>query len=557
MARSHALWAACGLLVAAAVLATPAAAAPVRPASDQTLTTAHFAVHYYTDSTAADYSTATEAGDIAAYAERSYTTETGWGFPAPVNDGDGLIDIYLDDLSGLPGVIGYVVPDNGTSPDSGRIVLATPAQMVDIADEEHLTLAQEEQKTVAHELFHLVQFATWESSAASDYWLFEGSAQWAGFSAIGYPSGSVVTTVGPTDIALDCRDSIPGQQMCDPDPYVDGGYSRWAFFQLLASKFGNTFLQGVLANGAGGQTAATALANAIAAKGGSLTDVFTDYSVALMTGNFGVPALAAVRPSVYANVVGGTKTATLAPLTVPVGHLATRYLTFQRGDGDGSHACYAATLTITVTLPSGTSSRPYFFWDAPNSAPAALSVNGNTATTTVPWDTCAWGSTRGWLSLPNASTTVDAATFTVASSVTVDPNTPAAAASAPAATTIWGTPVPVPTTDVAPLIDVFGPELLTLSASHPTIRLIVSSSGVGSVNATLGAKVLGSRTLRAGSNDLRFVVPKGLLTSLRRSAIAKNLLTLTPMSTSGLAAGQPVTRRVTIAQAPKTKKPKK
>src|SRR5689334_24379508 len=53
-------------------------------------------------------------------------------------------------------------------------------------------------------------------------------SQWAGFSAIGFPTGSVVTSVGPADIALTCMDDISGNQMCDPDSYVDGGYSRWA-----------------------------------------------------------------------------------------------------------------------------------------------------------------------------------------------------------------------------------------------------------------------------------------------------------------------------------------
>lgn len=567
MPRTRLLGAALAVVLAAGTLASATSAVARPPATDHTLTTAHFVVHYNTgvDPTTgtplADWSSQAQASDVAAYAEQAYAVETSWGFPSPANDGDGLIDIYLEDLSGLTGVIGYASPDGAApypSPDSGAIVLAVPSQMQTFADGEKLTLAQEEQKTVAHELFHLVQFATWVPNNLSDYWLLEGSAQWAGFSAIGDPSGSVVTTVQPPSLALDCRDDIPGNQMCDSDPYQDGGYSRWVFFQILANKYGTSFLESVLANGAAGQSAITALSNAIATKGGSLGDAFTDYSVALMTGNVGIPALSGIRPTAFANVPGGTKTATLAPLSVPVDHLATQYVTFQRGDGDGSHACYAATLSITVTVPSGTASRPYFFWDNTGSTPVALSVNGSTATTTVPWDTCAWGAKQfGWLSIPNASTTVDGASFTVASSVTVDPNTPAAAASAPTGPTIWGTTVPVPTTDVAPLIDVFGPELLTLSTSNPTIRLIVSSSGVGSVNATLGSAKLGSRSLRAGSNDLRFVVPKGLLTSLRRAAIAKNLLTLTPMSTSGQAAGQPVTRHVLIAHAPKTAKAKK
>ena len=219
--------------------------------------------------------------------------------------------------------------------------------------------------------------------------------------------------------------------------------------------------------------------------------------------------------------------------------------------------CFAATLSINIAMPAGTSAQPYYFWDVPGSTPQALSVNGSTASITVPWDTCDWGSARGWLSIPNAGTNVDAADFTVTSSVTVDTNTPAMAGQAPAPTSVWGTPVPVPTADLPPSIDVFGPELLQLSAKTPMIRLIVDSSGPGTVTATLGATALGNYSLRAGNNDVRFAVPKSMLTSLRRSASASNVLTLTPMSVSGNVAGQAVTRQVVIAAAPKAVKHKK
>ena len=544
---------------AACVFALPAAAVPLpRPASDHTITTTHFVVHYYSDPTALDYSTETQAGDIAAYAERAYALDQSWGFPAPANDGDSHVDIYLADLSLFPGVIGYAEPDGSSpfpSPDSGAIVLATPTQMGTFATQENLTLADEEQKTVAHELFHLVQFATWVPNSLSDMWLLEGSAQWAGFSAVGFPSGSSVTTVGPADIALNCRDNLAAHQMCDPDPYIDGGYSRWGFFQSLANRFGSSFLQGVLTNGKAGQSAVDALANAIAAKGASLSDVFTDYANALMTGGFGVSALATVRPNAHDNVAVGIGTATLPALKVPVNHLAVRYVTFQRGNGSSAAACYAASLTITVTIPSGTGSRPYFFWDVPNSSPTPLAVNGGTATITVPWDTCNWGSVKGWLSLPNASTGVDAADFGVSASVTVDNTTPASASTAPAPTNVYGQVVPVPTTDVPPSIDVFGPELLKISAKDRRIRLIVQSSGPGTLQAALGSTALGSSPLRAGNNDVRFAVPAGLVAALRRASVSgANVLTLTPLSASGAATGEVVLRHVSIAPAAKKKK---
>jgi hypothetical protein len=94
---------------------------------------------------------------------------------------------------------------------------------------------------------------------------------------------------------------------------------------------------------------------------------------------------------------------------------------------------------------------------------------------------------------------------------------------------------------------------LQLSAKSPTIELLIDSSGPGTLNATLGSTKLGSYSLRAGNNDVRFVVPKSMLTSLRRSASAANLLTLTPMSPLGTVTGTAVTRQVVIAATPKPK----
>jgi hypothetical protein len=556
-----------GVTLAVALLAgVLASAAPARPGvGEYTLSTTHFVVHYYSDidltgAIKPDWSSETQAGDVAAYAEQAYSLLTGWGYPKPVNDGDGKTDIYLEDFTNFAGVDAFDNIDGISAPTSGWIEMATPTQQQVFADSDGLSLAQQEQMELTFGLLNLSMFGTWLPDASTgDDWLPFGAAQWAGFASIGFPVGTEASALSSPDIALDCSSTVALTQKCDEDAYVDDGSARWAFFQLLATKYGNSFLKNVFANGALGQGAATALSNAIVAKGSTLASVFDEYAEKLMDGDFSTAATTSFRPPVQLNVPGGIKTATLPPVTVPVDHLSARYLTFTRGDGDSSHACFAATLAINVAMPAGTSSQPYFFWDVPGNSPQALSVSGNTASITVPWDTCFWGATTGWLSLPNASTTVDGANFTVTSSVTVDQNTPATAAPPPPAATVWGTTVPVPTTDVAPSIDVFGPELLQVSSTSPAIRLIVESNGPGTLNAALGTTVLGTGQLRAGNNDLRWTLPKGLLTSLRSSASATNLLTLTPMSPSGAASGSPVMLHVVItapAKAKKAKKPK-
>lgn len=551
------------LLVAIVAAGALAGAAPasrdciVGAPSDHTLCTQHFAVYYFTDLTssgspAPDYATETQAGDVAAWAEQAYAAYLSMGYTAPLVGPDGYIDIYVNDLSGPPAVESFWDWSGlGPGPSSGFFEIATPTQLATFASANNITPDQEEQQEIALNVFHMFQLAVWTPTTNADMWLANGAATWAAFHSSPF---APTEAMGNPDIALDCSDSLGGgHRMCDPKLYDDAGFARWAFFEMLATKYGNDFLKGVFANDAANQPSTTALSNWLASKGTTLAATYTDFVNRFMSGTIGPAALASLRPPSYVSVATGA-TAVSAPKIVafvPANHLAARYVTFKRGDGDGSHACYAATLTVKMSIPAGTSSQPYFYSNAPGSAPQALTISGSDASITVPWDTCDWGSVSGWVSVPNASTSVDGAGFTISYTMTVDMTTPATS-SVPSPTSIWGTNVPVPTTDVTPTIDVFGPEVLRLSAADPTIRLIVDSSGPGFLTASLGSFVLGSGELRAGNNDLRFAVPKSMLSAIRRSSSAANLLTLTPVSLAG-AAGPAVTRQVVVTAVPKPK----
>ena len=231
---------------------------------------------------------------------------------------------------------------------------------------------------------------------------------------------------------------------------------------------------------------------------------------------------------------------------VAVGHLSGRYVQLVPGDGSTNGSCSGATLALTVAIPSGVMSAPYVFLDTPNSTPQAMSVSGSTATATIPWSTCG-SSAPAFVSLPNATTTttVNGTEFVLNGTVTVDPNSRPTAPAPPPQVKLPGTAIAVPTTDVVPSIELYGPELLRLSSTATQIRLIVSSSGPGTVQASLGALALGVGTLRTGNNDLRFDLPRAALSSLRRSAASGNVLTLTPLSPEG-AAGSPLVRQVAI-----------
>jgi hypothetical protein len=537
------------IVLGAAAFTNPAFGARPSPlAFPNTVGSTHFLVHFQSDMVGSpQYAiTQTQAGDIAGYAERALSAELADGYPAPLSDvgvdGDPRIDIYVDDLTGT-GALAYAQPDTWSSPDTGYIVLAgnDPADALT----EHV---------VAHELFHLVQFGIWLSANdPADFWLYEGTAEWMGYRVDGYAGNF---ELGPSDMSLDCRDPFGTQECNTSDDYMNNGYSRWPFFEYLSEKFGASFEKDVFAQGAAGApTATAALANAIAAKGTTLADVFNAWSTAQMTGGYTVAALQTTKPDPYAAVSTGTTSGPLPVQRAAVNHLAVRYIEFDPGDGDATAACYQATLALTVTIPAGTLSKPTFYWDGLGSTPVPLSINGSTATASIPWNTCTWEANEGMLSLPNASQNVDSADFVVTSTLTVDTTKPANATTAPTPVSVWGQVVPVPAAELPPSIYVYGPELLTLSASDKQLRIIVESSGDGSLQATIGSTSLGAGALRAGNNDLRFTLPASLLVSLRQSADASNILTLTPVAISGGAKGQPVTRQVLIQANTTSTKP--
>jgi hypothetical protein len=541
----------------AGVLAQPSLAA--RPSLPFSLDSAggHFQVHYQSDVnpaknplTAGWAITETQAGDIAALAERAYAKELADGYAAPPNDGDGRIDLYVTDEedAGSTGpcsnpILGLATPDTfGVPVSSGYVELngCVPQGM--------------NQHTIAHELFHLIQFGIWIPTPVSDYWLLEASAEWMGFRADGYGIGNGLA-LGPSDMALDCRDPIFTNKCDLSGAYKNDGYSRWAFFEYVTERFGASFVKDVFAQGAAGAgTATQALAGALAARGTTLADVYDDWTSVDMRSAYSAGLLQGLPPTPYTTVQTGQKAGTVASLAVPVNHLSTRYVEFARGGGTATapRACFAATLSISVTLPAGTSSKPVFWWAAPDSAPVPLAVSGSTASATLPWDTCTWLTAAGFLALPNASTSVDAADFQVTATMTVDTTKAATATAPPPEATLYTPVVPVTSAETAPVLAAFGPEVLRVGTTERYVRLIVQSNAEGAVRATLGSVDLGAVALRPGNNDVRFRLPKGIQLRLRRVAGTAKLV-LTPMSPQGHVLGAPVLRTIAFMAPAKTK----
>jgi hypothetical protein len=537
----------CATGIGAAVLAGPVfAARPTLIALPNSVATTHFVVHFQTDPTVPGAATQTTAGWIAAKAETAYSAELADGYAAPLSDGalggDARTDIYITDLS-TSQALGLSIPDTANPQTSGYILLdgTTPEQ----AFTAH---------TVSHELFHLIQFGIWATGGLTDDWLYEGTAEWMGYRSTGYDTSGGLE-LGPADMSVDCSDP-QGFAGCDlRDPYANGGYSRWGFFEYLGEKFGASFVKNVFTQAAGSGTSIGGLVGALAAKGTTLSDIYNAWSTADMSGGYSVSALQAYRPAPLSIISAGAKAGTILSSTVTVNHLATEYIAFTKGDGDNSHPCFAATLSLAVAIPAGASSKPAFFWDAKDSAPVQLAINGGTASASVPWDTCNSPGKKAYLSLPNGSQTLDGASFAVTASLAVDTSKPVTATPPPDLVALPGV-ITAPTASVVPTIEVFGPEVLRLSATTQQVRLIVAASGEGTLQAQLGSLSLGAQTLRGGNNDVRFTLPKGILAALRRSAATSNVLTLTPVAGNGTATGPSVTRKISVAPAKKAKRPR-
>ena len=81
---------ACAAFAAALAVAVPrASAVEPFPVGPRTLQTAHFLIHYECDPVNSAYIQQQKAGDIGGWAERAYALYRSWGYPAPVDDGDG------------------------------------------------------------------------------------------------------------------------------------------------------------------------------------------------------------------------------------------------------------------------------------------------------------------------------------------------------------------------------------------------------------------------------------------------------------------------------------
>lgn len=499
-----------------------------------TLSNGDFTVHYNGDDTntnCANAVTEEKAGDVLGMLERARTFYTGMGWPVPAAGVNVSIDDFAADGTCAP--FGNGLPFGVATPldrwdafvEGGNIHL-----------DAHTGLTYH---IIAHEVFHLVEEGI---APGVDQWLQEGSAEWAAVRADRAAGGAEKNP----DRTLDCVGS-----RCGDAEYDKNGYPGWMLFEYLAERYGDADVKAVWDQAAAnpGAQGTSDLANVLPS-GTSLASFFNDYTTARMTGSFTIPSLAGTRPAAFASIPVPTTSGALPDTPVAVNHLAVRYVTFAHGS-DPTAPCFAATLTLNVAVPAGVASTPTYYANTKGASPQPLTVSGSTASITVPWNTCA-GSPLAYLSLPNDSLGADGREFAVTGSVSVDPSSPAAPTDPPPGVHVIGTPVPAPTSDPAPTLNVYAPEVIKVSSKTRLLRFVVFSSGDGKLGAVLGSVGLGSAALRSGNNDVRLVLPSRLFQSLRAKSVS-NVLQLTSMSPAGTR-GATFTRHV-VVQKPAKKKP--
>lgn len=507
-----------------------------------TLSNANFTVHYDgndEDLTCNDFITEEDAGDIAGMLDRSRKFYAGMNlsWPAPNPDTtDNHVHVAVENFQTGCAVYGV----NPSLSDRWDAVLEPIGGG---ADNIHLNMAKQglSYPVIAHMVFHLVEDAM-PPAPGIDQWLQEGTAEWASIRANGAVSGFGVNP----DRTLDCVGT-----RCGDTEYDKNGYPGWILFEYLAERYGDQKVRDVWEQA---KTTASGVAamSAVLPSGTSFAQFFNDYTTARLTGDFTLTGLKGQLPTVWAQIPVDTNDADLPTANVAVNHYAVRYLTFLHGS-DPTQPCFAARLDLNVEIPPGVVSTPTYYANTKGALAQPLTVSGSSASISVPWNTCA-GSPNAYLSLPNDSANSDGLEFKVTGHVDVDPTLPASPSPPPPGVTVIGTPISAPTSDPAPTLKIYAPEVIKVSSKTRLLRFVVFSSGDGRLGAVLGSAGLGSAALRSGNNDVRFVLPTQLFQKLSKKSTS-NVLQLTSESPSG-AKGATFTRHVVVQKPPK-KKPKR
>lgn len=208
-----------------------------------TIETEHFIVHY-TDK-GVDSATPSFAQAVAETMEEVYEiqiTQLGWS-PPPTDGilgGDDRYDVYLSDVLGYQGVLGFAQPEisQGDNPFT-KVIEASASYAYFVLDNDFdpnqifgdVDPIAMMRATAAHEFHHIIQFGYDMNDSHS--WLYEGTASWM----------EIETFIEDEDASGYLPELFNYPEICfGADGFADptgGGmrYASWLFFEFLTTEY--------------------------------------------------------------------------------------------------------------------------------------------------------------------------------------------------------------------------------------------------------------------------------------------------------------------------------
>jgi hypothetical protein len=410
-----------GLVLAA--LAPARALAASRPDLPVQVTSAHFAVRASARSLYVDA--------VAPAAEKALAVETALGFPAPLDDGDGRIDIYVTGIAN-PDASGLAIPESYASQTTGFIEL-DPSRYV----------PDQTASIVAHELFHLIQYSIYRFMSPMTA---EATANWMARRVA--PGGFAAPLWAP----LDCTP-------CEMHSAAHNPYGRESFYAFLADRYGPSIIRELLSDQAtlGPATSYASplrvVDDVLARRGTSTSALYPSYAYSVAAAGEPDTRLTLAAPG-------------SAVATTDIDRLAARRFLIDQAGGPCDPS--AQTLTVTVTAPGGTPAAALVV----TGVATELQRSGDTLTLSMRWSPCLPG-TAPLLVVANPSSTDGIAQADVRVQLGAGP--------APAAT---AQPA-VPAAQKSASLQVGAPS----RAAGTSVPVAVATSGAGALTVLGGARV--------------------------------------------------------------------
>jgi hypothetical protein len=365
----------------------------------------NFLVHFTSTPGDPNAITPSAAQQLAANGERALgDMKSRLGFPSPMDDGDGRVDLYVfrDSDKSERGLLRL---DSRDAQATGWIAVP-PDGTGDIV-------------TIAHQIFHLLQAAVYRPAGKV---MAEGTATWASLHLYAAELRRLPDDAQffPDD-PLDCSDA----SRCGRP-----GYSSWQFFELLAERYGPEVVRRLYdrSRALGAQDGRShfreALDAVLQSAGTTLPVAFSDFTRTNLVGDYALPGLAKRRYGAtepFGDMATGTRTRRFRPRGVTLDHLAAAFYRLRSGSDPQATGkrCRRARLTLTLTGPPDLGAPLLFAEFRPRRrTPVALVLDSQgRATKSVSWSTCN-GRELG-LAFYNPSGSVDDRVFSVTTQIKV------------------------------------------------------------------------------------------------------------------------------------------